>query len=147
MKTRFSLISLIFAGAVVATAQGTVRGIICSGAALLNNGGVVTMGQPFVGMARADDNSVLLSLGLIPTLGPRTNSTTAFTISPSLTLRNGRFKFSFLAGPGRNWIVLGSTNLTSWEPVWSGTASEPLVEFEDTTTFFYSRRFYRVWLP
>jgi hypothetical protein len=47
----------------------------------------------------------------------------------------------------RTWRVEGSTDLLDWSPVWTGTVTDPLVEFEDFTAFLYPKRFYRVWLP
>ncbi len=119
---------------------------LVAGAAALNNGGVVTLGQPFVGTTRTGDNSVTFSLGLLPTLGPRTNST-PFTISPSVRMDHGRFTLGFFIEPGRRWIAEGSTNLTDWSPLWTDLANEPWVEFEDFTTSLFQYRFYRVRYP
>jgi hypothetical protein len=120
---------------------------ISAGAARLDNGSLVNLGQPFVGMVRASDNSVSLTLGLIPTLPGQTTGTNEFTISPSMAFENGRFKFKFIVAPGRTWVVEGSTDLLDWSPVWAGTATDPWVEFEDFTAFLYPKRFYRVRLP
>ena len=150
MNTRIciGLVTLVVIGADHrVSAQGSQRAALVSGAATLNNGSVVTLGQPFIGTARAGDNSVSLSLGLIPALGPRTNAPPPFTIDPSVRMDGGRFTLGFFIEPGRTWIVEGSTNLTDWTPVWADTAADPWVEFEDFTAFLFPHRFYRVRLP
>ncbi len=151
MKTRIwiltAMTTVVMGNGANAVAQASQRAALIAGAATLNNGSVVTLGQPFVGTARAGDGSVSLALGLVPTLGPRTNPPPSFTISPSVSMENGRFMLGFFLEPGRTWIVEGSTNLTDWSPVWADMATEPWVEFEDFTAFLFPHRFYRVRLP
>ena len=151
MKTRntilMALATLLTAGSESGLAQALQRAALVAGAATLNNGSVVTLGQPFVGIARSADNSVNLSVGLLPALQPRTGVTNRFEIGPSVSMQNGRFRLGFFVEPGRTWVVEGSTNLVDWFPVWADTATEPRVEFEDFTAFLFPHRFYRVRLP
>lgn len=151
MKTRIyflaAMAALMMGNGANAVAQVSQRMALVAGAATLNNGSVVTLGQPFVGTAQAADGSVSLALGLVPTLGSRTNPPPSFTISPAVSMENGRFMLGFFVEPGRTWIVEGSTNLADWSPVWADMATDPWVEFEDFTAFLYPFRFYRVRLP
>lgn len=123
------------------------RAALVAGAATLNNGSMVTLGQPFVGFARSADNSVNLSVGLLPVIQLRTAVTNRFEIGPSVSMQDGRFRLGFFVEPGRTWVVEGSTNLVDWFPLWADSATEPQVEFEDFTSFLFPHRFYRVWLP
>ena len=146
MNTRIyiwlAMVSVTTAMSTRALAQASQRAALVAGAATLNNGSVVTLGQPFAGTARAGDGSVSLSMGIIPTFAPP-----PVTISPSVTMDNGHFRLGFYLTPGRTWIVEGSTNLTDWSPVQTNTAATSWVEFEDFTAFLYPFRFYRVRLP
>lgn len=150
MKTQIHSIFAIVVTAFVCAASTSAEAqpaVLCAGAGKLNNGSVVTLGQPFVGVARSADSSVNLLVGLLPVLQPRSKVTNVFTIYPSVTMQNGRFRFGFFVEPGQTWVVDGSTNLVNWSPVWADMATDPWVEFEDFTSFLFPYRFYRVRLP
>ena len=66
-QTRSSTAVIVFlitaATGTFAQADQIAFATICSGAATLNNGSVVTIGQPFIGTMSASDNSLILRVG------------------------------------------------------------------------------------
>lgn len=61
--------------------------------------------------------------------------------APKIT--NGQFSFNYTANPGLSYVVQQSSNLTTWLPVSTNTASANPVHFTDT--FLSNKtRFYRV---
>ena len=108
---------------------------------------VVTLGQPFVGVAGIPGSGVSLNLGILPAIGSGTNVIVPpfrSTILPGFGLTAGGFHFSFLSVAGQNYVMEASTNLIHWAPVWTnqGTGAEML--FSDPEATNYPIRFYRV---
>ena len=125
MKTNIVLLA-VFGAAYSATTAYTAElkaGTVCSGAATLNNGSVVIIGQPFIGVMSAADGSASVSSGLLPTLLPSQNTISPLTINPNLTMQSGQFQFSFPTQPGRNYVVHASTNLLDWTPIWTNVGT------------------------
>jgi hypothetical protein len=117
---------------------------ICAGASTLDNGSIITIGQPLVGALSAGPGGVTLTAGIIPTLPLTLNTSPTPPAISALTLLPGRvFRFSFPVQPGHNYVVEASTNLTTWSPVWTNPATAPGL-FQDPDAPQYPRRFYRV---
>jgi hypothetical protein len=148
MKTRLTLFAL-FTGSMAmhATAASLGPATICAGAATLDNGSIVTIGQPFVGLMQAGDDSVSLNVGIIPVLEEGPVRIEPPQINPVMQLVGGRFQMSFASQPGCNYVVQASTNLTDWIPIWTNTALGSSLLFEDSDTANFDRRFYRVVAP
>jgi hypothetical protein len=123
------------------------RAVVCSGAGTLDEGSVVTLGQPFVGLANDLDNSVGARTGLIPVLQQQLAATNEFIFTVEAGFENSDFVMRFFVPPARTWVVEGSTNLVEWQAIWSATATDPWVVFKDATAFLYPRRFYRLFIP
>ncbi len=86
---------------------------------------------------------------------PLMSATQAFTVTviqpvqPTLTgplIAIGQFGFWITGDPGPDYTILGSTNLNSWNLLF--TANSPILPFfwADTNSLAFSRRFYRVLL-
>ena len=120
---------------------------ICSGAATLNNGSIVILGQPFVGVMSAPGGAVSLSSGLLPAMLQEKNASGPLVITPVVSLASGRFQFCFPTQPGRNYVVQASTNLSSWTPVWTNPGTWTGLIFEDADAGQFPQRFYKVVAP
>ena len=117
---------------------------ICAGAARLDNGSIVTLGQPFAGVMSAPGNSVVLSSGFVPVFEQMQATSSVGPISPGSGLVSGNFSLGFPATPGRNYVVLASTNLAQWTPIWTTNAVGPWVDFADPGATGLHQRFYQV---
>ena len=146
-----TLINTILVTAVVAASALSVQAqqlriaIICAGAATLNNGSTVTIGQPFVGAMSAPAGGVTLTAGIIPAIQSTYDLLPSpITISPGAGMRNGVFGFSFQTDLGVNYVVEASTNLSIWTPILTNIATGSDQLIQDTNAWRYPRRFYRV---
>lgn len=149
MKTNCIFFSFLVASLSATTAHATNLkiGTICAGAATLDNGSIVTIGQPFVGVMSASDGSASVSSGLLPTLLLSPSSGSPLLINPTFTMQNGRFQFDFPTQPGRNYVVQASTNLLDWTPVWTNIGTWTGLFFQEADSTFFPERFYRVTTP
>ena len=149
MKTKNILLSLVVAACSASATQGAElkAGTICAGAATLNNGSIVTIGQPFVGVMSAPGGAVSVSGGLLPALLQEKNANGPLVITPTVSLAGGQFQFCFPTQPGRNYVVQASTNLASWTPVWTNAGTWTGLTFEDADAGQFPHRFYRVREP
>ena len=145
--TIFTLALLLTATALQAQSPQLKAAAISAGAARLDNGSIVNIGQPFVGAMFAS-GGVTLSAGILPVLG--TNEifqTVPPNISPGAQMQGGVFAFSFQSQPGRNYVVEASTNLSDWLPIWTNAGTGTGLLFEDAQAAQYRWRFYRVVVP
>jgi hypothetical protein len=138
--------ALVVAASVMAAPADQLRvATICAGAATLDNGSIVTIGQPFVGFMSSAGGETSLQAGILPTLG---FTSYALPSAPVITSggwqASGTFGFGFATQPNRNYVVEASTNLTLWSPIWTNTATDASLLFEDPNTANFVRRFYRV---
>ena len=117
---------------------------IPAGAAVLDNGSTVVVGQPFAGLTTAPDNSALLNAGILPVLSMLASSSGGTQIYPSLQPANGQFAVSFTATPGTTYVVQMSTNLVDWADVWTNLAASSVLLFQDAWSTSVPQRFYRV---
>lgn len=149
MKTYLSLLSVLVVACSATIAQGAELKVvaICAGAATLNNGSIITIGQPFVGVMNAPGGGVSVSSGLLATLLQEKNANGPLIITPAVSLAGGRFQFGFPTQPGRNYVVQASTNLSSWTPIWTNPGTWTGLTFEDTDAGQFPHRFYRVREP
>jgi len=147
MKTLLLFASLLFASVAIAAAESVKAATTCAGAAKLDNGSMITIGQPIVGRIAAQDSSVSFSSGLLPALLSEPEATNRLVSIKTQLLADGRFSFSFSAPPGRNYVVQASTNLTSWSTISTNLSTWTGVVFEDEKFWMYPLRFYRVIAP
>lgn len=140
------VISICF-GAVPAQGGGLKVATICAGAATLNNGSVIIIGQPFVGVMSAPDGQVSVSTGLLPALLIEKNWTGPLAIGSTLSFVGGQFQFCFPTQPGRNYVVHASTNLSDWTPIWTNVGTWTGLTFEDADAMQFPYRFYKVEAP
>jgi hypothetical protein len=61
--------------------------------------------------------------------------------------QNGQVQFSLSGVPGDVYQILASTNLVNWLSIATVTNMGGIVQFTDTASTNYSRRFYRVVMP
>jgi hypothetical protein len=150
MKTR----NLIFVAAAVLVSAAYTQAdqlgpaIICSGAARLDNGSVLTLGQPFAGVMTTPSGDLSINLGILPAIEAATNAPPP--PRPKLSepqMLNGVFEFSFQAQPGLNYIIEASTNLSTWLPIWTNLANDASQSVMDADATNYPFRFYRVETP
>jgi hypothetical protein len=118
---------------------------ISAGAARLNNGSIVNIGQPLAGVMGGVGGGLTLSVGIIPALGASTNPPPP-TVGQA-RMEGGTFAFSFAAQPGRNYEVWASTNLADWLVIRTITASQVNQPFTDPEATNFNRRFYKVQAP
>jgi hypothetical protein len=148
MKTQIiiSLVATVFSAS--ATQADELKAVtICSGAATLNNGSIITIGQPFVGVMSAPPG-VQLNAGILPVFGMLSDlQLRQPAISPGAQMQGSVFQFSFQSQPGRNYVVEASTNLSSWLPIWTNTGSGASLLFEDAQAGQHPWRFYRLLTP
>ena len=149
MKTKNILLSLAVAACSGSATQGAglKAGTICAGAATLNNGSIITIGQPFVGVMSAPGGAVSVSSGLLPALLQEKNASGPLVIAPAVSLASGWFQFCFPTQPGRNYVVQASTNLSSWTPIWTNAGTWTGLTFEDADAGQFPHRFYKVVAP
>ena len=130
-----------------AQSQQLKAATISAGAARLDTGSLVNIGQPFVGVLSATDG-VTLSAGILPVFGilPKPQPP---AINPGVQMQGSVFQFSFQTLPGRNYVVESSTNLLSddWLPIWTNTGSGTSLLFQDAQAGQHPWRFYRLLTP
>jgi len=110
----------------------------------LNNGCIVTIGQPFAGLTMVAGGSVTVQVGIIPILSAGLSNSSPAQIEPARSLINGRFQMTFPTKPGINYVVQASTNLINWDSIWTNASPGGSLLFEDPQTTNFLRRFYRV---
>ena len=60
-------------------------------------------------------------------------------------LANGMLTLRFYGETGTDYVVQGSTNLVSWQPLWTNQVSSlGYLGFVDATSTNFNRRFYRI---
>lgn len=113
MKTTLIVSSLSLLVLNAACAQSLQAAVISAGAARLDNGSVVNIGQPFVGVM-AGSGGASLSLGIIPSLvePPPPPKRPPRLFSP--TIENGVLRLTFEADPGWQYTLEESTDLINW---------------------------------
>lgn len=136
------LVAVCFATSVRAT--GSKATTICSGAAILDNGSVVTIGQPFISVAAPSGGFKSVSSGLLPTLLPPYISDSPLLIGTPLAVQSGQFQFHFSTQPARIYVVQASTNLVDWSAISTNTGTWTGLLFADSQAGRYRQRFYRV---
>ena len=145
---KFTLFVILFASIIGARGDSIKAAVICAGAATLNNGSVITIGQPFVGVMSAA-GSATITLGIVPEL--LTNYVgIACTNQPppvigSSTFAAGLFRMTLDSSVlGKSYSLDATTNLLNWVPLSTqfGTGLKLILVDPDAASFEY--RFYRV---
>jgi hypothetical protein len=139
------IVSLFLAAALGSHAGELRVGTICVGAARLDNGSIVTIGQPLGGFMSSAGGEMSLSAGVVPMLEVLSGGLPAApVISPGSLHLSGTFGFHFTTQPGRNYLVEASTNLTTWAPVGTNLGNGNDHLFLDPNSALFPKRFYRV---
>jgi hypothetical protein len=146
MKTQTVLCSLFLNAALALIAAPSQLGpaVIAAGAARLDNGSLVTLGQPLAGVFGTPGAGVSGSAGFIPVFQTMQSWPPPPQIAPGFGLTGTNFHLSFQADVGHSYAVEASTNLTDWTPLWSAPGTGAAVQFTDPDALRYDRRFYRV---
>lgn len=146
--TRLLILSVVclsgFCTAYAGTAQ--LRCVtISAGTARLDNGSIVNIGEPLVGIMSSSAGGVSVTAGILPVLElvPNTQSVPP-TLSPGGWQPGGAFGLHFATQIGRNYVVEASTNLTTWAPVATNTGNGNAQLFLDSSSTLFPKRFYRV---
>jgi hypothetical protein len=88
-----------------------------------------------IGLSSGQDRGWVDQVSFVPTgivLPP--------TLVSATNLPGGSFKFEVIGSPGAPYVVLGSTNMQTWSPLFTNTAP---FKFTDTQAGQFPRRFYR----
>jgi hypothetical protein len=127
-----------------ARADQLLGATVCCGAARLDNGSLITIGQGIAGSAAASDNSAALNAGFVPLLASLSANDGPLTIFPSFQPASGRLQLTFLGQWGVTYRVQVSSNLVDWTPLWAGAMFGLSNTFEDPSSAVLPSRFYRV---
>ncbi len=120
--------------------------VLPAGAARLDNGSLITLGQPLAGdfgtvgagiAGHAGFLAVVSSLP-VPPLPP------APQIASDFALVGGDFRLSFETALGYRYEVQASTNLVDWTTLLSSVGTGGAIEFSDPEALSFGHRFYRV---
>ena len=116
---------------------------ISAGAARLDNGSLVNIGQPLVGVFGSPQAGIVGSAGIMSALRrplpPEPPMFASVRWNPL-----GNIRLSFQATPGWTYGIEASTNLVDWVSLWMTNSSDTTILFEDVDAVRYDRRFYRV---
>lgn len=116
--------------------------VISAGAARLDNGSLVNLGQPLAVLAGAPGGDY--APGLLPALLAAAPPHPPFAIAPAGGWSPEGFRVTFTGQPGRDYVLWASTNLTDWARVQTNHAATSSVVLEDAAAGRYPWRFYRV---
>ena len=148
MNTKYKLVValILFLTATGLSAQSSKLKIatISAGAARLDNGSLVNIGQPLVGNFGSPQDGVVGSAGIVGALRRATAPPQSPMFNSPTWSTNGGLRLSFQAAPGWTYGVEASTNLVDWIALWLTNALEATIIYEDMDSLQYDRRFYRV---
>lgn len=136
--------SLFLTAAATCQADQLRAAAICSGAARLDNGSIICIGQPFAGVMTASGGGITLNAGIIPVIIQSSNIVWTTSIASASWLSGSVFSFQFDATLGRNYLIEASTNLSTWTPLLTNLGAGSSFPFFDSNAAAYPRRFYRV---
>lgn len=120
------------------------QAVFCSGAAALNNGSFITLGQPFFGSCSGSGGTVKLTAGFQGVShGIAVAPGNPWIGTPGLQA-GGQFRFQYQGLIGRNIVIEASTNLQHWTPIRTNVGVPGMTEFADPDSFRFHQRFYRV---
>jgi hypothetical protein len=114
---------------------------ICSGTATLNNGSLVTLGQPIIGLSFY---GTTVNAGIIPALSASTPKINLLRLSPAPLFNGSQISLTLFGEPGKSYILQASTNLISWESLITNLAYGVSLRFDQTNASSMNYRFYRV---
>jgi hypothetical protein len=143
-KLTWPVIPVLLCVALGATAQNVQLKVatISAGAARLDNGSLVNLGQPLAGFSMSPGGATAVGAGIIPALQEFRTAIPPSVTGPAV-LPDGRFRMSLLGQPGVNYVIHASTNLVHWNPVHTNASLTGLIVFEDMNTPAFPYRFYR----
>lgn len=116
---------------------------ISAGAARLDNGSIVNIGQPLIGFFGSPQAGVMGSAGIMSALRRPPPPQPPVFNAPTRSV-NGGIHLSFQVSPGWIYGVEASTNLVDWVSLWMTNTPDATIMFEDLDAVRYDRRFYRV---
>jgi hypothetical protein len=117
----------------------------CAGAARLDNGSIVTIGQPFVGAMSAPNAAI--HVGFIPTLGLPNDPTVPIPFElPKFNEDSWRMTLSVSppAGWDSRFALQASTHLTDWISIYTNAGNKLPVTLSDPEATNFQYRFYRI---
>ncbi len=141
MKTTLVVTLLLLASIGSSHAQSLQGAAISAGAARLDNGSIVNIGQPFVGMMSSAGGSV--DVGLIPILRKPLPPKEP-PILGGLFIDSSLFRLTLSSRPGCRYILQASTNLLDWVPLVTKPGTGLALTLEDADLATFEHRFYRV---
>ena len=119
---------------------------ISAGAARLDNGSLVNIGQPFVGVMSASGLGVV-SAGLIPSVQSGGVAIAKPTFNSVPTFDGTGLRLTLFSQPGIAYILQASTNLVDWVSLSTNTPTGVTITLQDSNAAVFPYRFYRVWIP
>lgn len=148
MNTKFKFTLALLLTATTLPAQTTQLKIatISAGAARLDNGSLVNIGQPFVGVMSASGGETF-NTGLIPAVqsGGVAVAKPSFYSVPAFD--GSSLRLTLFSQPGIAYVLQASTNLVDWVSLSTNKSIGVTVTLQDSNSTVFPYRFYRVWIP
>lgn len=146
MKTTNILMLAALSLAIEVSAASLGPAVLPAGAARLDNGSLITLGQPFAGAFGTAGVGISGHAGLLAVVQalPVPPVPPAPQIASDFALVGGGFRLSFETAPGYRYEVQASTNLEEWTTLRSAVGTGGPVEFDDPDALLFEHRFYRV---
>ena len=145
-QSAITLILTLTATALQAQIPQLRAAAISAGAARLDNGSIVNIGQPLVGTFGSPAQGAVGSAGIVGVLRAIAGPSVRPTICPAVSYGSGGFRLSMRTEPGWSYTVQASTNLVEWHPIWNSFSVGTNLNFNDPGNNL-DWRFYRVVVP
>lgn len=137
----FACILLFSAGTGQTQTISSQTMLISAGVGSLENGSIVNIGQPLVGLTYA---GTTIKTGIIPELLASTPKINLLRLSPEALFNGSQISLTLFGEPGKSYILQASTNLISWESLITNLAYGVSLQFDQTNASSMNYRFYRV---
>jgi hypothetical protein len=146
MKTSNVLMLSALSLALEVCAASLGPAVLPAGAARLDNGSLITLGQPLAGAFGTAGAGIFGHAGFLPVVQvlPVPPVPPAPQIASDFALVGGDLRLSFETAQGYRYEVQASTNLEEWTTLWSAVGTGGPVEFSDPDALSFEHRFYRV---
>ena len=143
-----SILALLLTATALSAQSPQLRAAaLSSGAARLDNGSIVNIGQPFVGTFGSGAQGVNGSAGIVGVLRAVAGPAVRPQFNPSVSYGSGGFRLSVQTEPGWSYTVQASTNLVEWQSIWNSFSTGSVLSFTDPQAGNHPWRFYRVVVP
>ena len=149
MKNSFTIIFTLLLTATVLQAQSPQlkAAAISAGAARLDNGSIVNIGQPFVGTFGSAAQGVVGNAGIISVIRAVPGPSMRPQFKPTASYDSGVLRLSVETEPGWSYTLQASTDLVEWLPIRTSFATGTVLDFTDPDAGSYNWRFYRIVVP